>query len=112
VTVSHAFALGSVGQEAAARAAERLAATGVSILTSAPGTAAIPPVRCLRSAGVTVFAGSDNVRDAWSPFGNASMLERCMLVAYRSGFRTDADLASCLDLATSAAASVLGLAHP
>lgn len=110
VTVSHAFALGSVPQDAAARAAERLAAAGVSILTSAPGTAAMPPVRLLRGAGVTVFAGSDNVRDAWSPFGNASMLERCMLVAYRSGFRTDPDLASCLDLATSAAASVLGLA--
>jgi cytosine deaminase len=110
VTVSHAFALGSVPPDAAARAAERLAAAGVSILTSAPGSAAMPPVRVLQRAGVTVFAGSDNVRDAWSPFGNASMLERCMLVAYRSGFRTDPDLASCLDLATSAAASVLGLA--
>ena len=33
-----------------------------------------------------------------------------MLVAYRSGFRTDPDLTSCLELATSAAASVLGLA--
>ena len=110
VTVSHAFALGSVPQDAAARAAERLAAAGVSILTSAPGAGAMPPIRLLRRAGVTVFAGSDNIRDAWSPFGNASMLERCMLVAYRSGFRTDPDLASCLDLATSAAASVLGLA--
>jgi cytosine deaminase len=67
-------------------------------------------VRLLRGAGVTVFAGSDYIRDAWSPFGNASMLERCMLVAYRSGFRTDPDLTACLDLATSAAASVLGLA--
>lgn len=110
VTVSHAFALGSVPAEAAARAAERLAAAGVAILTSAPGAAAMPPIRRLRSAGVTVFAGSDNIRDAWSPFGNASMLERCMLVAYRSGFRTDPDLTSCLDLATSAAAAALGLA--
>ena len=110
VTISHAFALGSVPPDAVARAAERLAAAGVSILTSAPGAAPMPPVRRLRSAGVTVFAGSDNIRDAWSPFGNASMLERCMLVAYRSGFRTDPDLASCLDLATSAAASALGLA--
>ena len=110
VTVSHAFALGSVPADAAARAAERLAAAGVSILTSAPGAAAMPPIRVLRGAGVTVFAGSDNIRDAWSPFGNASMLERCMLVGYRSGFRTDPDLTSLLDLATSASASVLGLA--
>jgi len=110
VTVSHAFALGSAPPDAAARAADRLGAAGVSILTSAPGVATMPPIRALHRAGVTVFAGSDNIRDAWSPFGNASMLERCMLVAYRSGFRTDRDLASCLDLATTAAASVLGLA--
>jgi cytosine deaminase len=110
VAVSHAFCLGSVTPEAAARAAELLAACGVAILTSAPGSAPMPPVKLLRSAGVTVFAGSDNVRDAWSPLGNASMLERCMLVAYRSGFRTDEDLTGCLDLATSSAASALGLA--
>jgi cytosine deaminase len=38
------------------------------------------------------------------------MLERCMPVGYRSGFRTDPDLTSLLDLATHASASVLGLA--
>ena len=36
-----------------------------------------------------MFSGSDGVRDAWTPFGNADMLERAMLLAYRSGFRTD-----------------------
>ena len=110
VTVSHAFALGSVPEARAALAAERLAAAGVAVLTSAPGAAAMPPVRLLRQAGVRVVAGSDNVRDLWSPLGNASMLERCMLVAYRSGYRSDADLASCLDLATTEAAALLGLA--
>jgi cytosine deaminase len=109
VAVSHAFCLGSVPLETAARAAESLAACGVAIVTSAPGSAPMPPVRLLRSAGVTLCAGSDNVRDAWSPLGNASMLERCMLVAYRSGFRTDEDLTACLDLATSSAVSALGL---
>lgn len=109
VTVSHAFALGSVAPERAAFAADRLADAGVTILTSAPGAAPMPPVALLRNAGVRVAAGSDNIRDAWSPHGNASMLERCWLVAYRCGLRTDADIAGTLDLATSEAAALLGL---
>ncbi|MGE3701986.1 MAG: amidohydrolase [Hyphomicrobiaceae bacterium] len=111
VTVSHAFALGSVTPDRAAFAADRLAAAGVTILTSAPGAAPMPPIARLRAAGVRVVAGSDNIRDAWSPFGNANMLERCWLVAYRGGFRTDADIETTFDLATSNAASLLGLAR-
>jgi len=109
VTVSHAFALGSVTSDRAAHAADRLAEAGVTILTSAPGAGPMPPVALLRAAGVRVVAGSDNIRDAWSPFGNASMLERCWLVAYRCGFRTDTDVEGTFDLATSNAASLLGL---
>lgn len=111
VTISHAFCLGSVGVDRADAAAERLAEAGVSIITSAPGAAAMPPVKRLRRAGVDVAAGSDNIRDAWSPFGNASMIERCWMVALRSGFRTDGDLAATLDLATTGAAQVLALEH-
>lgn len=107
--MSHAFALGSVEPQRAGFAADRLAQAGVAILTSAPGAAPMPPVALLRKAGVRVAAGSDNIRDAWSPFGNASMLERCWLVAYRCGFRTDADIESTLDLATSEPAALLGL---
>jgi cytosine deaminase len=109
VTVSHAFALGSVEPARAAYAADRLAEAGVAILTSAPGAAPMPPVALLRKAGVCVVAGSDNIRDAWSPFGNASMLERCWLVAYRCGFRTDEDIEGAFDLATSQAAALLGI---
>jgi cytosine deaminase len=69
----------------------------------------MPPIDLLRDAGVRVAAGSDNVRDVWSPFGNASMLERCMLVAYRSGWRTDEALTRTLDLATTEAAALLEL---
>jgi cytosine/adenosine deaminase-related metal-dependent hydrolase len=66
-------------------------------------------VRRLREAGVTVGAGSDGVRDAWTPFGNADMLERAMLVAYRNGYRADPLLHDALDIATRANARVLGL---
>jgi len=109
VTVSHAFALASVDDRTLDLTLGELAGAGVAILTSAPGPAPMPPVERLRAAGVRICAGSDNVRDAWSPFGNADMLERAMLVAYRQNLRSDEGLALALDMATGAAAEVLGL---
>ncbi len=108
VTVSHAFALATVDDRTLALTMADLARADVAILTSAPGTGNLIPVEALREAGVRVFAGSDNVRDAWSPFGNGDMLERAMLVAYRAGLRTDTGLARAFDLATGAAAQALG----
>lgn len=108
VAVSHAFALGDIDAVEFGRTAEALAAGGVAIMTTGPGPVAMPPVKRLRAAGVTVFAGSDNIRDAWAPFGTGDMLERAMLLGYRAGFLTDEDLHLALDLVTTAPAGVLG----
>jgi cytosine deaminase len=112
VTVSHAFSLGADDARDVQSTADALAAAGVAILTAAPGAAPMPPVKRLRAAGVTVFAGSDNIRDLWSPFGNGDMLERAFLIAYRQGFRTDADIATAFELCTSEAARAMGLPEP
>jgi cytosine deaminase len=56
-----------------------------------------------------VFGGSDNIRDAWSPFGNGDMLERAMMIGYRANFRHDEELAFAFDMVTAAAARVLGI---
>ena len=109
VAVSHAFALGTVDDTEFGRTADALARAGVAIMTNGPGPVPMPPVKRLRAAGVTVFAGSDNIRDAWSPYGNGDMLERAALIGYRQDFRADEDLALALDLATHAPAKVLGL---
>ena len=109
VAVSHAFALGSVPTDAAARTADRLARAGVAIMSHGPGGAAIPPLKLLREHGVEGCVGSDNIRDAWSPFGNGDMLERAMLIGYRANFRHDDELAFALDMVTGAAARVLGV---
>ena len=82
VAVSHAYCLGQVETETFNRTADSLAAADVSIMTSAPG-GAMPPLAKLRAAGVNVFSGSDNIRDAWSPHGNGDVLERAMFAAYR-----------------------------
>ncbi|WP_395711559.1 amidohydrolase family protein [Reyranella sp.] len=110
VAVSHAFALGSVPIDMAARTADLLADASVAIMSHGPGGAAIPPLKLLHEHGVEVFGGSDNIRDAWSPFGNGDMLERAMMIGYRANFRHDDELAFALDMVTGAAARVLGVA--
>lgn len=107
VVVSHAFALGSVDADLFARTAEALARGGVAIMTNGPGPNTIPPVELLHVHGVTVFVGSDNIRDAWSPYGNGDMLDRARLVGYRSAMATDEALRLAFDLATSHTAHVM-----
>jgi cytosine deaminase len=109
VAVSHAYALGAVDESELDRTAEALARAGVAIMTNGPGTGPMPPVMRLRAAGVTVFAGSDNIRDAWWPYGNGDMLERASLIGYLQGLDTDEELHAPWDLATSAAARALGI---
>lgn len=109
VAVSHAYGLGDLGEGALADAAQELAKAGIAIMTNAPGNHGFPPVLALREAGVTVFTGNDNIQDAWWPYGNGDMLQRAMLIGYRSGFYLDSELMVGLDMATHAAARVLGL---
>jgi cytosine deaminase len=109
VAVSHAYALGMVDGEELAATAEALARGGVAIMTNAPGGTPMPPVLRLHEAGVTVFAGSDNIRDAWWPYGNGDMLERASIIGYRQRLYTDDELRLAFDLATAHGARVLGV---
>ena len=78
-------------------------------MTSASSFGAMPPVKLLLDCGVVVLAGSDNIRDAWSPFGNGDRLECALLIAYMSAMKSDADLLAAFALATQSAAQALGL---
>ena len=69
----------------------------------------MPPILRLAAAGVTVFAGSDNIRDAWWPYGDGDMLDRATTIGYRQGFFTDEDLAHAFAMTTGLAAKALGL---
>jgi len=109
VAVSHAYALGMVQRPVFERMAGQLAESGVAIMTNAPGNVDFPLIIPLREAGVTVFTGNDNIRDSWWPYGDADMLERAMIVGYRSGFYTDDELSIAFDLATYSGAHVLGV---
>ncbi|AWH21746.1 amidohydrolase family protein [Stenotrophomonas sp. ZAC14D2_NAIMI4_6] len=109
VAVSHAYALGEVPLARALQVGEALARAGVAIMSNAPGDHPFPPLRALHDAGVRVFAGNDNIRDCWWPYGNGDLLQRAMLLGYRSGFYTDADLDLALDMVTTHAAQAIGV---
>jgi cytosine deaminase len=111
VAISHAYGLGDVPHDTVWSTADLLAKAGVAIMTNAPGARAFPPVLTLRNAGVTVFSGSDNIRDSWWPYGDGDMLGRAMMLGYRSGFLTDEHLGVAFDVVTAAGADALGVAN-
>lgn len=108
VTVSHGFCLADIDETRLAHTADEMRNGGVSLMSSAPGAGALVPIRQLHTLGVDVFSGSDNIRDAWAPFGNGDMLDRARLLAYRGDFRTDALLRLAFDCATTFPARILG----
>lgn len=109
VSISHAFCLGMLDEAELGPMLDLLVDNRIAIMTHGPGDRPVPPLARLRAAGVTVFSGSDAIRDAWTPFGTADMLERAMLLAWRNGFRTDPLLQATLDVVTRGGAGVLGL---
>ena len=108
VVGSHCHCLGDALPAVQRATGERLAAAGVAVFNYAPGWLPVPPLRMLHDLGVTVFSGSDNVRDAWQPYGTGDMLERAWIVAYRSGFRRDADFQLAYDMTSTQAARAIG----
>jgi cytosine deaminase len=108
VAVSHAFALGALDEPAFAATAAALAEAGVAVMTNGPGPVPMPPVRRLAEGGVLVFAGSDNIRDAWSPLGDGDPLSTAGRIAWRQGFATDRDLELAFALVSGNAARALG----
>lgn len=107
VAISHAYGLGDLAPDAARKIAAIIAKSGVSIMTNAPGNHTFPPVALLRQEGVTVFSGSDNIRDSWWPYGDGDMLHRAEIIGYRSGFYTDEELQAAFDIVTSEGAKAL-----
>lgn len=102
VVVSHAFCLGALPEPTALL--ERVARLRVALLTSAPPSRTVPPLKRCRELGITIFGGNDGIRDTWSPYGVPDMLERAMLIGMRYDLRRDDDLAVAFDCVSAAAA--------
>ncbi|MEE4489631.1 amidohydrolase family protein [Streptomyces sp. BE230] len=91
VSIGPCAGLSRLPGEVAARAADQLAAAGVTVIclpqggcsgSECRGTA---PVRLLRAAGVRVAAGSGALRDLANPVGRGDPLEAAFLLASQSG---------------------------
>ncbi|XIE79758.1 amidohydrolase family protein [Streptomyces sp. SBR177] len=91
VTIGPCAGLARLPAEQARRAADQLAAAGVTVVClpqggcGATGTRGTAPVRLLRAAGVRVAAGGGALRDVSNPVGRGDPLEAAYLLASLGG---------------------------
>ena len=109
VVVSHAFCLGDPQRDKVERMIDMVVEARIGIISSVPGANVFPPMFELARRGVKCAIASDSLRDTWNPHGNGDMLERCWLLAYRTGSRTDDKLIECLGMGTRRGADLLEL---
>jgi cytosine/adenosine deaminase-related metal-dependent hydrolase len=102
VTISHGFCLGGITERKAAEAAAMMAEAGVALVTHGAGGLTIPPIEMLRAAGVLVFAGNDDIRDTWSPYGTGDLLELAAIIGWKGDFRRDAEVEVAFELVSTA----------
>ncbi|MFF2082460.1 amidohydrolase family protein [Nocardia sp. NPDC058176] len=69
----------------------------------------IAPIRELWAAGVTTAYSSNNIRNAFTPYGNADLLDIGLFLAQTGHLSGDDDLRRVLDMATVDAAAVVGI---
>lgn len=112
VTLGPCGGLGRLPADAVSRAADRLAAAGVTVVCLPQGACGAvdrrdgtAPVRLLRAAGVRVAAGSGALRDVSNPVGRGDPLEAAFLLTARHGLRPE----DAYDTVSAAARAALGL---
>lgn len=111
VTVSHVFCLPGLSAAELAGVAADLGDLDIALTTVAPSRDLVLPIARLKEHGVRVGLGSDGVRDAWSPFGNADMLHRAHLLGWVRDNRLDAELTGCYETGSHGGADVMRLAR-
>ncbi len=109
VSIGHAFALCDGSLPSLGKTLDLVAEAGIWIATCALGPDPVPDIDLFERHGVHLAAGSDGVRDSWSPFGNGSMIDRAHLLAYRTGAITDGQLERAFHIASTAGGEMLGI---
>jgi len=106
-TISHAFALGEVERDVAARTLDVLAELDIALTTIAPGGRPSLPIQEIAHRGIRLGLGQDGQRDYWSPFGSGDMLDRTWQLAFINNFRRDDLVEHSVAIATAGGASVM-----
>ncbi len=80
--------------------AEKLAHSGIGVISTIPFGGLVMPLPTLYKYGVDVATGNDSIIDHWNTWGSGSVLEKANLMAQLYGYRTEFDLSRSLKLAT------------
>src|SRR3954469_2211425 len=122
VVLGHATALAALPTDELRSLAELLARADVSVVTL-PATdlylggrgdsrnvrRGLAPIKALQQAGVNVAYASNNVRNAFTPFGNADPLEVGLLLVAAGHLASRGDVEAVFEMATINAARAIGL---
>ena len=122
VTAGHCCSLAAVDDAVARRVIGKVREAGVNVVAlpstnlylqgrgdGYPIRRGITRVRELLDAGVNVLYASDNVRDAFNPFGNANMLELALILAHGAQMGGMSDLETVFRMGTVNAAKAVGI---
>lgn len=122
VTLGHLCALGSMAPREADRVIQAIRGAGFTVLVFASGQLfrlgrsdpnnvrrGLTRVKELLRAGVNVSYASNDIRDAFNPFGNADMLLEGLIVAEAAHLGSDDELLTVFSMGTQNAALALGL---
>ena len=100
-------------REGRRRLIEDLAGAGVGVVVLPPTDLYLQgmtaPIADLLDGGVATSLSSNNIRNAFTPFGAADMLDVTLLAAHTQPFGTREGLDRLLDRATAGAAAMLGM---
>ena len=123
VSLGHMTSLASLEPDEAKVVVDQLRDAGIHIVTlpatdlylggrkdAANQRRGLTPVHRLRDAGVNVTFSSNNVRNAFTPFGKADPLLIANLLAHVAQFGTPHSQAEVLEMATHSAARAMGIA--
>jgi cytosine deaminase len=113
VNLGHLTSLAAMDQEDAATRVRALAAAGIGVV-SLPATdmflgGAITPLGMLVDAGVTVAVGTNNVANAFTPYGDGSLLHVAWLAGLIGRFPPGRGHGALVDMVTTSPACLLGL---
>jgi cytosine deaminase len=110
VVLGHVTTLAGLDPDRRRRTADALAGAGIGVVVLPPTDlyliGASAPVAELRAAGVRVAFSSNNVRNAFTPYGTADVLDTALLLAHMQAVALD----TLLDMGTSTAAGLLDVA--